>query len=424
MRPAVGDDVVHRQQQHVVVRRQPHQPRRGPAARCARSKGAPASSADQPAQLVLARPPRQRRRSCSAQPGTGSPRRGDALRPARHPPRRNVVRSASWRRRSRPAPRASAPRSSAPAGAGRIGMLYGRPRLQLSRNHSRCCANDSGSVPVAIHAPRSRPAAPRRRGRRAPARRAPPASGASNSVAQRQLHAERLPHAARPPGRQQRVPAQLEEVVAAAHPLARPAPPPRSPPAPPPPAPRGASYPRAADRSPSGAGSARGRPCRSASAAARRARTKRRRHHVLRQALAQVRAQRLRGRPASPPAPRRRPAALARRVLARQHHRLAHRRVLARARASISPSSIRKPRTFTWWSMRPRNSSVAVAPASAPGRRCGTAARPARPRTDRGRTARRSAPAGPGSRAPRRRRRCTARRHADRHRLASAASST
>ena len=47
--------------------------------------------------------------------------------------------------------------------------------------------------------------------------------------------------------------------------------------------------------------------------------------------------------------------------------------------------------------------------ATAPGRRCGTAARPAPPRTGRGRSAPPSAPAGPGSRAPGRRRRCTAR---------------
>ena len=42
--------------------------------------------------------------------------------------------------------------------------------------------------------------------------------------------------------------------------------------------------------------------------------------------------------------------------LAGQDHRLAH-AGLARARAaSISPSSMRKPRIFTWWSMRPRYS--------------------------------------------------------------------
>ena len=77
-----------------------------------------------------------------------------------------------------------------------------------------------------------------------------------------------------------------------------------------------------------------------------------------------------------------------------------HARAARAARASISPSSMRKPRTFTWWSSAAQELERAVGAASAPGRRCGTAARPARPRTGRGRTARRSAPAGPGSRAP------------------------
>ena len=43
--------------------------------------------------------------------------------------------------------------------------------------------------------------------------------------------------------------------------------------------------------------------------------------------------------------------------------------------ASISPSSIRKPRIFTWWSARPRYSRSRPA-ASEPDRRSGTAARP------------------------------------------------
>ena len=85
--------------------------------------------------------------------------------------------------------------------------------------------------------------------------------------------------------------------------------------------------------------------------------------------------------------------------------------------ASISPSSMRKPRSFTWGSRRPRNSSSPSA-ASAPGRRCGTSARPAGRRTDRPRTAPPSGPAAPGSRAPDPPRQCTARpRHADGHRL-------
>ena len=49
---------------------------------------------------------------------------------------------------------------------------------------------------------------------------------------------------------------------------------------------------------------------------------------------------------------------VARRVLARQHHRLAHAADARSSRASISPSSMRKPRIFTWKSLRPRNSIV------------------------------------------------------------------
>ena len=156
---------------------------------------------------------------------------------------------------------------------------------------------------------------------------------------------------------------------------------------------------RAALRAPAAPG---GRPCRSASAAARRARrtppgtmysgsrspqeraqlaaggaaSPRAGTHVGDQA--RVARRRPRGRPPPPRAP---PGA-------------------RRSAASISPSSMRKPRILTWWSMRPRNSSVAVRRAGAPGRRCGRAARPALGRTGRGRSARRSAPAGPGSRAP------------------------
>ena len=43
---------------------------------------------------------------------------------------------------------------------------------------------------------------------------------------------------------------------------------------------------------------------------------------------------------------------------------------------SISPSSMRNPRIFTWWSARPRNSSLPSG-AGGPGRRCGTCGCPA-----------------------------------------------
>ena len=56
---------------------------------------------------------------------------------------------------------------------------------------------------------------------------------------------------------------------------------------------------------------------------------------------------------------------------------LAHARVLRAARASISPGSMRKPRIFTWWSSAPQELQRRRPPASAPGRPCGTSARPA-----------------------------------------------
>ena len=77
---------------------------------------------------------------------------------------------------------------------------------------------------------------------------------------------------------------------------------------------------------------------------------------------------------------------------------------------SISPSSMRKPRTLTWWSMRPRYSTRPVRRGNARGRRSGTSARRRRRRRDRRRTAPRSGRADRGSRARRRRRRSTARR--------------
>ena len=47
----------------------------------------------------------------------------------------------------------------------------------------------------------------------------------------------------------------------------------------------------------------------------------------------------------------------------------------ARSAASISPSSMRKPRILTWWSSRPRYSMLPSASRSGRGRRCDTAAR-------------------------------------------------
>ena len=82
--------------------------------------------------------------------------------------------------------------------------------------------------------------------------------------------------------------------------------------------------------------------------------------------------------------------------------------------ASISPHSMRKPRIFTCWSLRP-GTRCRRSPDNAPRRRCGTSARPAR--TDRSRSAPPSVQAGSGSPAPPAPRRYTARPPPQRHRL-------
>ena len=224
------------------------------------------------------------------------------------------------------------------------------------------------------------------------------------------LHAQAPPpHPRDQLHREQRVAAQLEEVVV----HARPAPG------------RSTSAQIAASASSTGvrgatyralrrrAAPARAAPCgpacRSASAAARRSTTNAAGTMYSGSCSPQVRAQR---RPPSHASPDRRrpPAACSPGASSRTTTtRLAHVRVLRAARASISPSSMRKPRIFTCWSTRPRNSSVPVGPPAHPV--AGAVHPRARlgARTDRARSAPPSAPAGPGSRAPRPRRRCTAR---------------
>ena len=74
-------------------------------------------------------------------------------------------------------------------------------------------------------------------------------------------------------------------------------------------------------------------------------------HHVVRQRAARSCARKF-GRVGVRAAPRGdhvgHQALVARAVLARQHHRLAHAGVLRQQRSSISPSSMRKPRILTW----------------------------------------------------------------------------
>ena len=81
----------------------------------------------------------------------------------------------------------------------------------------------------------------------------------------------------------------------------------------------------------------------------------------------------------------------------------------ARRTASISPSSMRKPRTFTWGRCGP---GTRASPSGQPAHQVAGAVQPRarrRCRTGRARSAPPSAPAGRGSRGQARRRRCTAR---------------
>ncbi len=179
---------------------------------------------------------------------------------------------------------------------------------------------------------------------------------------------------------QQRVAAEIEEALLATRPARRPAPRPRSRPAAPPPTVRAVSLRSRASTVSSGAGSALRStlPLGVSGSASRHHQG--RGQHVLRQAPgAAPRAARSTPTPSLARRPRRPPGAGRPSVLPHHHHRSAHPGQRASA-ASISPSSMRKPRTFTWWSMRPRNSTRRPA-GSAPGRRSGTAAR--RPRSRR-----------------------------------------
>ena len=83
-------------------------------------------------------------------------------------------------------------------------------------------------------------------------------------------------------------------------------------------------------------------------------------------------------------------------LLACDHGCLRH-DVMQASAASISPGSMRNPRSFTWWSARPRNSST---PSASPARQVAGAISGSPPgRTDRRRSAPPSVPHAPGSRA-------------------------
>ena len=160
--------------------------------------------------------------------------------------------------------------------------------------------------------------------------------------------------------RQDRVAAQLEEVVVDAHPRRRRA---RSAQIPADArlrvaAPRRRVRPRPARSARGGAGSALRSTLPFCGERQRRQADEGRRDHVLGQRLRSgLRSSPVEQRPLPPSADHVGDQALvARRVLARDDHAPRARRGAAPAPASISPSSMRKPRIFTWWSIRPRYS--------------------------------------------------------------------
>ena len=285
-------------------------------------------------------------------PGTGRrrPRRRPCAATRAGPPRR-------------PAPRAARPRSSRPDSRSATGMLYvGAPAPPAGAGTTAGAARTTAAADPAAARPRHAP------GRATPARgcrdggprrepRSPATVGASNSArtasstpsTDRIRLTSRVASSECPPRSK-----KSSSTPTAGTPstsansshrslLARVA--------------RGAAA-RGRPRSRAPAAPA-GRACRSASAAARRARTNAAGTMYSGSALAEVLAQR---RQASAhgrrrPGPRRRPAACPR-AGPRAPRTTALRHPGAPASTdSISPSSIRKPRTFTWSSARPRNSS-------------------------------------------------------------------
>ena len=389
--------MVQRQQQHVLARRPAAAGARGAAGRAPGRRAARSASTSAPTW-------RSSRSGCG-QGASGPSTASAAGRRRRMTCDRLVLRCANVVRSDlvaahqlRPAPRAARPRRSVAVEPQRerACCTSALPGSSWSRNHSRCCANDSGgggsaraatsaTAPAAGSAAASASALRQRRHR-----------GRLEERAQRQLDAEPRRAAGHHLGGQQRVAAQLEEVVVDADLRRNRSTSAQMPRASPPTGVRGGYVGRCAwsSRLPPAPAAPCGPPCRWASAAARPARTNAEGTMYSGRRCSQERAQRVRRRRVRlghdvgdeplvarrcPRAPRPRPRA---------------RRGARASAASISPSSMRKPRILTWWSRRPRNSSVAVRAASAPGRRCGTAARRAPRRTGPGRSARRSAPAG------------------------------
>ena len=392
-------------QQHVSSSRQPHQAAADQrSARQVEGRGRLLGRSRRSSAAASGCPPR----SCSASSKPHSS--AGAMRCTGSPSTTaKVVRSASWRATTRSSARASAARSSAPPAAGAVGC--GRRSARPSAPGTRAAAARTRAAAVRRGPPADRrsarpleaaSAAGRRlasksasrhrercrsgaRGLAPAARLAQPAVGSNCRAAARsspaRKHGSRTRPAPRPSAcrtprdhlhRQQRVPAQLEEVVPAAHPLHAQQLRPDLAPAPArsrPPAPR---TPRAAYASPSGRGE---RPA--VHLAVRRERQRlqpheRRRHHVLRQPLAP-------GAPAAPPPPagvrrpRRTPPAAGRPARPRAPPPPPRApRVLGQPRLDLAQLDA-EAADFTWSRSRPRNSSV---PSGQPPRQVARAVQP------------------------------------------------
>ena len=287
--------------------------------------------------------------------------------PALRPSARNRVRSTSCRRTISLRLRSSASTSSSPLSRTPLRHVVGRAlRLQLIQK-PQPLLRIRQRQPLPLPRTRPHPAASTPcSSLLAPAsiRSASPATvGASNSVRSGSSTSQRLPHPRHHLRRQQRMPSQLEKVLLHPHPLHASAPPPRS---------RQHLFhpPSAAPHtllslllsSPPAPAAPSGPPSRSPSAAAPPARTTRRRHHVLRQPPLQIPPQLshstrflLLASPAfTPHTP---PAASLLPRSSRATTTACSTPSCSRSTASISPNSIRYPRIFTCWSIRPRNSS-------------------------------------------------------------------
>ena len=177
-------------------------------------------------------------------------------------------------------------------------------------------------------------------------------------AADRHLDIQARPDAADQPRRQQRMTAQLKEIVRRSQPRQPPAPPQTartgSPPA-------ACAAPAAAHaRAATGAGSARRSSLPFGVSGSRSSTTNARRHHVVRKAPRHMRPQRT-PHPVLPlraAAPHSQPAACSPAASSRAITAACATPACRSSTASISPGSMRKPRSFTCASARPRNSST------------------------------------------------------------------